>query len=203
MTFWGEPNAAVNHVGPLFLNSYHRIWYLFCVPKTLWLMLAIGPTGRLAFFYSAHLLCSLYLALFALLHFLRGLANQTSLQWWSSRGLSRKSDCHRLSWCAGLIRMWRSHVTLAIPGSNAKWPRGVFDLCDGQLGISWTTQWNTSCLAPVRIMSHSHLKLKGFEVGLRRIPPQRGPEDVSFEAFFNRQFKCEIIHTWRHGLGEV
>ncbi len=74
MTFWGEPNAAVNYVGPLFLNSYHRIWYLSFAPKTLWLMLAIGPTGRLAFFI-------------ALLHFLRGLANQTSLQWWSSWGL--------------------------------------------------------------------------------------------------------------------
>ena len=46
-------------------------------------------------------------------------------------------DCHGVQ---GLIRMWRSHVTLAIRGSNGQWPHGVFDLCNGQFGISWTTQ---------------------------------------------------------------
>ena len=200
MTFWGEPNdtncCSWLCADLFFQNSLHRIWYLFCSPKTLWLMLAIGPTGWFAFLF----------AFFALLRFLRGLANQTSLQWWSSWGLvsqiwlfdcrsSTVMVCRDWSGCGGHT------VTLAIRGSNGQWPHGVFDLCNGQFGISWTTQWNTSCLAPVRIMSHSHLKFRrAFKLAWRRIPPQRGPEGVSFEAFFNLQVKCEIIHTCLYGL---
>ena len=151
---------------------FEMVWDLFCAPKTLWLMLAIGPTGWFAFSLSGQLLCSLNFSLcFAPLSKRSGKPDKPPVVELVRSGLANLTVIgHRLSWCAGTDPE-RSHIDSR--HSGIQWTvasRGV-----------WSMQWSvryfldnsvkhqlpSSCSNYVAFTFEVH---KGFQVGLKTHP---------------------------------